>query len=72
MRSVYVCQFNGCIFKTGTIAALKRHQEICYSNPTRKACKTCEAWDFDEQGRYCRKDLLGDKQSTFNCEGWEC
>lgn len=58
------CKF-GCGFQHENVEI---HEKTCWSNPERRACKTCKSWDFDEDGHYCRKELT--KKATFNCEGW--
>lgn len=47
------------------------HENICFSNPKSRACKTCRFDDFDSEGRYCEKGKTENGKTVFNCEFWE-
>lgn len=51
--------------------AIKQHERMCFSNPSRRACKTCINWIDDGDGPYCSEERLGDTEyATLRCEYW--
>lgn len=67
-----------CKYRCGERASIKKetienHEYNCFSNPRRKACKTCALQGFDSEfGYFCSEDhLKKDKFATYDCEHWE-
>jgi len=74
--TAFSCQYKcGHFFKINKTRIEKRiakHEEGCFSNPSRRACKTCLQFDIDEDGYYCNKDHLKENQyATKECKYWE-
>ena len=73
----YACQFK-CGERVNTKKeAIRLHENICFSNPARRACRTCKYFDIDEDGSFCKLDEGGSniyipagKFATFNCPYW--
>ena len=70
--TAYACEFK-CGEKVNTKKhAIELHENICFSNPKRRACRTCDLFEIDEDFSHCHGDHLhpDDKFATFNCVYW--
>jgi hypothetical protein len=72
----------GCDFRCGKTAQnrkrIEKHEQTCFSNPARRACKTCKHDCFtkyvdpSEWDHYCAIDARpGDKNAISDCPVWE-
>ena len=70
--TAYRCKFR-CGHRVNTKKeSILEHEKICFSNPKRRACKTCLYWDFDEDGRFCEKEKIpGNEYAVYRCEYWK-
>ena len=87
----YEVTLYGCRFKCGSRRTQKKkliekHEETCFANPERRACKTCKhdrkspdpedcycALDVDQNEADCLRAFGDGKTITCrsNCPGWE-
>ena len=68
MSEIFKCHFCGMVFTN--ISYFSKHSKVCYSNPARRACKTCGNLDFDESGVYCHQKNEIDFKVVFGCVLW--
>lgn len=69
--TAYACQFK-CGERVNTKkGAIALHENICFSNPARRACKTCNSWVNDGDGLFCWDEHpIDNDYATFNCPYW--
>jgi len=56
---------------------IENHEKTCFSNPERRACRTCKNWvrtRHQDEDDYCTK--YEDERGSYgrpqhDCEGWE-
>lgn len=65
-RKAYSCEF-GCARRVLTSRkSMLKHEETCFLNPKRKACKTCANDQFKQE-----ECVYGHKTPRFDCPDWE-
>ena len=70
--TAYACQYKCGHRINSKKDSIERHETRCFSNPVRRACKTCHQFDMDEDGTYCNKDRLKEDQyAASDCKWWE-
>jgi len=71
----YKCYFCGGHLRRKKKSVLS-HSERCFSNPLRKACKTCNFFkrhhgsQEDPEVVFCEKDIDITQKLKFKCEQW--
>jgi len=56
--SAYACKYRCGHRYYSTEDGAINHEKTCFSNPERKACKTCKYFDVDEDGSACEQGAL--------------
>ena len=68
----YACQFRCGIRSHEVKEAVEKHEKICYSNPERRACKSCKSREKDLDGLFCLKGILDNGDYAIcDCEYYE-
>lgn len=73
--TAYKCYFCGGHLRRNKKSVLS-HSQRCFSNPARKACRTCAFLkfdSFDEHGgksAYCEREIDIDNKWKFDCNQW--
>lgn len=77
----WACRFR-CRYRNSSRKAVEEHEERCFTNPEKRACKTCKhdqrsrgGWDgscFYDDEAWCEADARpSDKNAISGCPAWE-